>query len=408
MSTLAKTNVPEIVIDDYGITVPTTEDVLTGVLADYNTAFGGNLNIESVSTPQYTLATEQTEAIQMQNAAMARMMSMFDPAKSEGREQDAIARIYFLSRKQGTPTIVSATCTGAPTYSIPKGSKARDEAGNIYSSLSDATFNVLGQAVVQFACDEVGAIECPVGSLINIEQAVYGWDAITNLTAGITGEDVETRAEFEARRYASVAKNGRSSMASIYGAVRELDGVREVYVAENDTSQTKTIGATSYSLVPHSVYVAVVGGDDDAIAQKIWENKPIGCDMNGNVTKTVKDTGIDSYAPEYQVKFARPSFVPILFKVQISPNSLMPETVADLIKQALISEFNAEIAGNKIGIGSTIYSSRFFGAVTNANEYIDVIDITIGTSTPTLTTVTMGVDQMPTIDASNITVLIEE
>lgn len=408
MSILAKTNVPEITIGETGINVPTTEEVLTGVLADYNTAFGGNLNIESVSTPQYTLSTEQTEAITLQNAAMARTLSMFDPAKAEGRAQDALGRIYFLTRKKGTSTVVSAVCTGAPGYSLPKGSKAKDDNGYTYSSLSEATFSAVGQAIVQFANDTPGAIECSIGSLKHIEIAVYGWDAITNLTAGVTGEDVESRAEFESRRYASVAQNGQSSRSSIYGAVRSLDGVRNVLVEQNDTDQSKTVGETSVSLLPHSIYVAVVGGDDDAIAHAIFNKKPPGCNMNGDVSVTVADDIQGAYSPEYVIKFARPTFIPILFNVQISKNSLMPETIVQLIQQAIIAEFNAEIDNDKIGIGATIYSSRFFGAVTAANEYVDVIDITIGIGTANKTTITMGIDQMPTIDASNIVVTIQE
>ena len=52
MSTL-QTNIPSVTITETGISVPPTQDILSGALQDINAAFGGNLNVSSVSTPQY-------------------------------------------------------------------------------------------------------------------------------------------------------------------------------------------------------------------------------------------------------------------------------------------------------------------------------------------------------------------
>ena len=49
-------NVPALTITDTGVVAPQTSDVLNGVLQDLNTAFGGNLNITNVGTPQGYLA----------------------------------------------------------------------------------------------------------------------------------------------------------------------------------------------------------------------------------------------------------------------------------------------------------------------------------------------------------------
>ena len=51
-----QTNVPAVEITDTGVSVPDTLSVLAGVLQDYNTAFGGNLNISNVATSQGYLA----------------------------------------------------------------------------------------------------------------------------------------------------------------------------------------------------------------------------------------------------------------------------------------------------------------------------------------------------------------
>lgn len=121
MSTL-QTNVPPVTITETGISVPQTQDILSGTLQDINAAFGGNLNVTSVSTPQYVLSAERAQAIALAYASLAFTLSQFDPDTAIGRFQDALARIYFIIRKSGTPTIVSATCTGIPGNTLPAGS----------------------------------------------------------------------------------------------------------------------------------------------------------------------------------------------------------------------------------------------------------------------------------------------
>ena len=406
MST-SETSVPNVTITDTGIETPTAEEILSGVLQDFNQSFGNDLNITNVASPQYVLASEITQAIMLQNAGMAFTLSQFDPATAIGRFQDAIGRIYFIERKQGTATVVSCTCTGIPTYTLPKGSKAQDDDGNIYSSIADATFNSLGQATVEFENDEVGAIACPAGSLTHIYETVYGWDAITNESAGVAGDDIESRAAFEARRYGIVAKNGRSSLSAVYGSIFSLDNVIDVYVTENSTSTKIYVGTTNYEIAPYSIYVCVVGGDNEEIGLEIMKNKTVGAGTVGNTEVTVYDPNLGENSPAYTYKFQRPTFVPIHFKVEISNDTRLPTDVESLVKDAVYEKFLDDLNNQRYGIGGSVYASRFVGAITDISEYIDVADINVSSNGTTwVNYVTVGVDQMPTIDESNITIVI--
>ncbi|NPC88160.1 hypothetical protein HNH97_04430, partial [Gluconacetobacter entanii] len=49
-----------------------------------------------------------------------------DPAFASGRMQDAIARIYFISRKAATATVVSCVCAGAAGTVVPSGTLVQD------------------------------------------------------------------------------------------------------------------------------------------------------------------------------------------------------------------------------------------------------------------------------------------
>ena len=406
MSTL--TNVPAITITPEGVSVPETEEVLTGVLQDYNTAFGGTLNIVNVGTPQGVLSAEATQAITLQNARIAYTFSQFDPATAEGRYQDALGRIYFLVRKPGTATVVSATCTGSPGVTLPAGSKARDREGYIYSSLGSVIFDQDGQATVQFANDTLGSIPCAVNSLIYIETAVMGWDAITNEAAGIVGTDVENRRDFETRRQDTVAANSKSSVAAIQGAVYKLDGVIDCFVYENVTDETIQYGATNYPILPHSVYVGVVGGSDVEIAKTIWIKKSNGCNTNGNTTEVVQDTEhYDPPYPEYEIKFNRPTPTPVSVKVTISSNPLLPSNIEQLVKNAVLDCFNGNLGSGRVKVGSVLYASRFYCPILSISSYINIENVEISTDGTFVDSITFGIDQEPTLDISDIAVIIQ-
>lgn len=398
-------NVPALQITPEGVTTPDSVTIRNGVLADENIAFGGDLDIVTPSTPQAYLADQLTSNISDSNAAVTYYVSQVDPATAEGRMQDAIARIYFLTRNGATSSVVQAQCTGQPGAILPAGSLAQDDAGNLWQSTGDATFSGGGIASVQFVCLVTGPILLGIGALTRIAQAVPGWDAVTNLGAATVGTNVETRAAFERRRQESVAKNGRGSAPAIRSAVWGVDGVLDVFAYDNYTNAIINYGATSYPIAPHSIYVGVVGGDDDEVAQAIWKAKDGGCDMNGNTTVTVSDTEGYSYPyPTYPIKFNRPAALPIKFAIQIANNSALPADIVALTKAAIIATFNGTNGSQRARMGGQIFASNFYAPVAAVGTSVSIIQIKIGTTTATLDTVNVGIDQTPTITAADITV----
>lgn len=397
-------SVPQISFTPAGLVLPTDAAILAGVQADINTAFGGGVN-PALETPQGQLASSEAAVIADKNAEVALIVNQIDPQYSDGRFQDAIARIYYLTRKPATSTSVTATLGGVPTTVIPAGTLAQDTGGNTYSLTANATIGVGGTVDAEFQNIATGPIPCPPNSLIRVYQAISGWDTITNAAAGTLGQDVETREDFEYRRRNSVALNAKGTPESIYAAVFAVDNVLDVYVIDNPTGVTVNTGATNYPVIAHSVYVAVVGGIDAGIAAAIWGKKDVGCDYNGNTSVTVMDTSGYSYPyPTYTVKFERPSSQAIKFAVNIVNDPLLPSDIVTLIKNAIIARFNGTDGSVRERIGSTIFSSRYYGAVSATYQGLAILSILIGTSSPTLTQVPIGIDQRPTLTGLDITV----
>jgi len=397
-------SVPKIQFTPAGLVIPAETDVLAGVQADINAAFGGGLN-PALETPQGQLASSQAAVIGDKNNEFALFVNQVDPQYSADRFQDAIGRIYFLTRKPATPTTVQATVNGLAGTVIPGGTLAQDTSGNTYACSGNVTIDATGSVTAEFQNIETGPIPCAAGTLTQVYQAIPGWDAITNAADGTLGSDVESRADFEYRRKNSVALNGKGTPQAIYAEVFALPDVLDVYVKDNPTGSTVNTGSTNYPVAAHSVYVAVVGGTDADVAAAIWRKKDVGCDYNGNTSVTVTDESGYSYPqPTYVVKFERPAALSIKFAVRVVNDVTMPSNIVASIKAAIIARFNGADGTTRERIGSLILASRYYGAVVSAGPNVSLVDVLIGTATPTLSQVSVGIDQKPTLSASDITV----
>jgi len=401
---MSLSSVPKIQFTPAGLVIPAETDVLAGVQDDINAAFGGGLN-PALETPQGQLASSQAAIIGDKNNEFALFVNQVDPQYAADRFQDAIGRIYFLTRKPATPTTVQATVNGLVGTVIPGGTLAQDTSGNTYACSGNVTIDATGSVTAEFQNIETGPIPCAAGTLTQVYQAVPGWDTITNAADGTLGSDVESRADFEYRRKNSVAKNGTGTPQAIYAEVFALADVLDVYVKDNPTGSAVNTGSTNYPIAAHSVYVAVVGGADADIASAIWRKKDLGCDTNGNTSATVVDPSGYSYPqPSYSIKFQRPASLAVKFAVRIVNDPSLPSNIVTLVKNAIIARFNGADGTTRERIGATILASRYYGAVVSVASNVSLLDVLIGTSSPTLTQINVGIDQRPTVSAADITV----
>lgn len=398
------TSVPTVDFTLTGLVLPLEVDILNGVQADYNSAFGGNLN-PALSTPQGQLASSTTAIIADNNALFAEFVNQVNPDFADGFMQDAIARIYFLNRNPAISTSVQCDCVGASGTIIPVGALAQDTSGVQYVCTQAGVIPIGGTISLAFAAVTPGPTICPIGTLTKIYQQIPGWDTINNPGAGIPGSFVESRADFAYRRQQTVALNAHGSLQSIYAAVFNVPGVIDVYAYENTTNGTITVGATSYSMVAHSIYIGVVGGASQDIANAIWSKKDVGADYNGSTSVTVTDTSGYLYPlPSYTVKYQIPASLSIKFAVNIVNNPALPANIVTLIKNAIIAAFTGSDGGQRARIGATVFASRFYAPISLTDPAVEIITLLIGTSTATLNSVAVGIDKFPTVVAADITV----
>lgn len=403
---MALSSVPPIVFTPTGLDIPTEAQILAGVQADYNAAFGGNMN-PALNTPQGQMATTTAEVIEQANGVFAEIVNQVDPDNADGFMQDAIGRIYFMNRLPGLPTSVTLTCVGDFGVPIPIGSLAQDTSGNLFNCVQDGVIPVGGSIDLSFQCTVLGPTPCPANTVTKIYKAIPGWDTVNNAGAGVPGAFVESRAAFEYRRQQSVAKNASGSLPAIYAALFDVEGVIDVYATQNFTGATVNTGSTNFPIIAKSLYAAVVGGNPQDIAEAIWENVNIGCDFNGNTTETVLDTsGYSNPVPSYDISFEIPAPLPIYYAVQIQASALLPANIIALVQQAIVASFNGTDGSLRARIGSLILASKYYAPVSLIGPEVSILSILIGTSAmgATLTNYLVGIDQVPTIDPSQIAV----
>ena len=367
------TNVPPIVWVNGSPALPAEADILTGVQTDIDVAFGGGVN-PGLTTPQGQLAQSETAIIGEKNNEIAYIANQVNPAFASGIWQDAIGYIYFMNRIQAAGTVVNATCTGAVGTVIPIGSIAQDTNGYLYASTAAAIIPAAGNITVQFQNQTTGAIACAIGSLNRIYTAVGGWDTVYNSSAGSLGNDVESRASFELRRQNSVAVNAVNSIQSILAAVLAVPNVLQAVVVDNPSGVSINYGATNYAIPAHSVCVSVAGGTSSAVATAIWNKKPPGCGYAGNTTVTVYDTSYTTPIA-YSVTYLSPASAVCYFNVEIQNNAFLPSNITTLVQDAILSSFYGEDGGTAAQMGQATYSGRYYNNVNEIAASVNVIEV---------------------------------
>ena len=406
---MSSTAVPPIQWTTEGVVLPTDAAILAGVQSDINTAFGGGVN-PGLATPQGQIASSETAIIAEKNSEIAYIANQVDPQYAEGRFQDAIGQLYFMTREPATSTVVICTLGGISGTVIPAGTLALDTSGNTYQLLGSVTIGSGGTITGEFANLVTGPIPCAPSTLTQIYQAISGWDTITNSSAGTLGSDVESSQAFELRRQNSVAANSHGTTDAILAAVYAVPGVLNCYVLDNPSGNTVDYGSTNYPLAPHSIYVACVGGTAAAIAQAIWQFKDAGCSYNtaageGSVeTVTIYDTRYATPQPAYAVSFIIPGVAAVYFAVKLTS---VPSGITALIQNAIIAHFNGENGNTAAVIGSLIAASQYYAAVLSVlvGTGVTLVSIFVGlSSSPTGFDTQIGIDQQPTLSSGNITV----
>lgn len=394
--------IPAPTITDKGIIAPTTDEILQGLWSVFVSAFGTDLN-QTLNTPQGQLITSEAASLRDRDDQMIYLMNQVDPQYATGIWQDAIAKLYFLTRQAATKSTAQVVFSGLSGSIIPQGFLIQDQAGNLWSTTSAATILPTGDVTTTVQCQTSGAISASANTITTIVTALAGVDRVTNPSAAVIGSDQESRVDFETRRALSVSANSKNTDASVRGTIANLPNVVDVWVQSNPQAVAATFGSTNYPVDAHSILVSVVGGVDYDIAWQILVNAGSGCGFTGNTTVTVTDTDpLAVVQPTYDIKFLRPTNTTVKFKVTLQDATLLSAKESQAIKDAILNALSSGTA--RARIAQNLRAVQYVPAVVAATS-LELVSLEVSLDGTTWTDkLHFGVDQFPVSSVADITV----
>ena len=317
---------------------------LTTAIQEIYTQNGEQIDVGS-NTPDGQLINILAELGTIVREILTEVYNSIDPSKCVGSVQDSRYQINYLTRKSGAFTLQPITIITDRTVEL-RGLDAEfdnveasayaiaDNNGNTWY-LVDTTICEAGSTVAEFRAKEKGAVIPTIGTITNPVTIVDGVVSVIN-SVGVSsvGTEEESDSDFMLRREQSVSNSSKNNVDVIQGKIAELDGVVAVKIHINDTDITDDTGT-----LPHFIWVIVEGGSSNDIGNIIYANKG-GCGTRGDVIVPITTASLQVL----NIKFDRPSIVPLYIKFDIKPI----EDIAE-INQSSIKEYVAENLTYTIG-----------------------------------------------------------
>ena len=236
---------------------------------------------------------------------------------------------------------------------------------NAQSYLPELSFdeNKLETAVVSFMANEIYCMWQGFYKIYNSNNPnfltgcqldIYGSRFGVSRIAGES--DAAYRFRINSIQTGSGSLSGNSCFERLYSDLFSIADVQEVQVILNDSSEQLGV------LPPNSYEVMVLGGNEQSIAQAIWNNHPAGITHTGNTAVQINDcTGVCR-----NVYFTRPKIVPIFIDIRverISTNCGCTADTTDIVSDAIFEHINSEDGLCFTNIGRPVYAQDFFKPV---------------------------------------------
>ena len=199
------------------------------------------------------------------------------------------------------------------------------------------------------------------------------------------GAAVETDAELRLRQAVSTSLGATSTLSSILAAVRNVSGVLDAAIYENDTN----IYDSTTLLPSHSMCVVVSGGSVSDIVVAIGSRKPPGISTKGNITGTY----MDSLGIPATINYYARSDIDVYLTISVQVRLGYSSVYADSMKIALATFINS------LPISEDVYYSQVMAVASQLS--------TVGGNTYYIPSIKLGRSASPT-DSSDMAMAFNE
>lgn len=380
-------------IVDTGVVVPDVAAIQAEVENEYTEAFGADLNL-SPFTPQGLLITAEVLAriaIIRNNAALA---NQINPNLAGGVFLDAIWGFTGGERPPATASrIPSVEISGVPGTIVTSALVLSngDLEGPFFSPIETVTIGPDGTTFVDCDCLTTGPIQLAPDQLTVIVNGILGVETVNNDEAAIPGTAVLSDEQTRLMRKNSLALQASSLAEAVTSQLTMTPLVQSSSLRENVTSSIMVIDGIT--MLPHSIFVCVNGGDDTDVATAIAQRKGGGCGYSDGsptaggtpVTENITDPASGQTIP---VTFVRPDQILILVRVTVKVTEAVGNPV-DQVKQAVLDYANGLVDGEPgFVIGAPVSCFEIAGAINKEipQLFIKKVETSLNTGPPVYST----------------------
>lgn len=338
--------------DSNGLKIPTYEELFNDTIEQLKAKLGSDFYIDEDS-PDYQIISivllNQYDLL----LTIQSMLNSFFPSSAKGISLDRICSYQGIQRFSPTKSTATIDVIGTPGTKIT-GMIVADINKELWT-VEDGTISELG--TVSLKCESVNpGVYVGVGEIVNIVEAPKDVKSVTNKTPCIKGRLEETDAQLRIRRNKSILLPAVGTIDGLEAALININGVSNISIRNND----KDVPVDGVS--PHSLAISILGGDDNEIAEVIYNKKSTGCGLDG----TTEITLMKNNYPQ-TIKFYRPEYTLCKIQYTLTPLDNYASEYGEMIANNVKEYVSSLQIGQAITIG--ILYNIAYSVVSNGTPF---------------------------------------
>lgn len=275
-----------------------------------------------------------------------------DPTSATGQALDALCALTGTHRKRASFSKAKVKVTLESNGTLAEGSRIETLGGNFFRTEKEYENESSAEAEIEaeFIAEQEGPIHAHEKTVAKIMTPTAAWKSAVIKETHEVGRFLETDEELRLRRIYELKAVGSSTRDAIQSRLIRITNVQAVHIIENEKS-----------------FEAVVqGGDEQEIAQTIWNCKPLGIFCEGKKKRMVMDSNNQSRI----VRFSRPEKLDVSIYMKLKVSSTLLKDEENQIKNAIV-DFSKKV----FRLGAEIYLSRFYAVLLKQPKVLDVLDL---------------------------------
>jgi uncharacterized phage protein gp47/JayE len=273
-----------LVITDAGISIKSFRELRAELQEEWAKAFGDAIDLSPTSVDGHHLDLECKTIMSVSQLIQA-VADNLDPSKATGVWLDILGDYKSMTRISASYSVARVTFMGTNGTVIPERTAVR-----YYGAPCDFTL----QEEIIIGSDGTALGECVADTIGYVEVFVGDWQLVSDIegvtckvlqaNAGGAGRNDESDAEYRARQK-KYSGSGLATFDKMYAYMAGVLGEGNFSLQVNDEDETQN------GIPPHRFEFVIKNGigENNYIAQAVWNCKPAGIKPYGNTSGSAVD-----------------------------------------------------------------------------------------------------------------------